>query len=273
LLPTHYFLVTFTLPAELRPLARSHQRTIYNLLFGAASQALLKLAQDPRFCGGLIGMVGVLHTWTRNLRYHPHLHFIVTGGGLTHDRRWRAARKDFLVPVKALSPIFRAKFRQQLGQNDLFQQVKPQVWQQDWVVHSQPIGTGLAAFKYLAPYIFRVAISNHRIIKLENGHVTFKYKDSATKQIRFATITAAEFIRRFLQHVLPDRFIKVRYYGLLSPAHRPLLKQARQQLAAATAKVKPDEFITTSPLTQLSCPHCGGPLTLLSPLAPRGRAP
>ena len=137
---------------------------------------------------------------------------------MTHDRRWRAARKDFLVPVKALSPIFRAKFREQLGQNDLFQQLKPQVWQQDWLVHSEPIGSGLAAFKYLAPYIFRVAISNHRIIKLENDHVTFKYKDSATKQIRFATITAAEFIRRFLQHVLPDRFIKVRYALASSPA-------------------------------------------------------
>jgi len=273
LLPTHYFLVTFTLPAELRSLARSHQRTIYNLLFRAASQALLKLTQDPRFCGGLIGMVAVLHTWTRALLYHPHVHFIVAGGGLTPDRRWRAARKDFLVPVKALSPIFRAKFREQLGQSDLFPQVKAQVWQQDWVVHSQPIGSGQSAFKYLAPYIFRVAISNHRIIKLENDQVTFKYKDSATKQIRFATVTVEEFIRRFLQHVLPDRFIKVRYYGLLSPAHRPLLKQARQQLAAATAKVKPDEFITTSPPTQLSCPHCGGPLTLLSPLAPRGRAP
>ena len=273
LLPTHYFLVTFTLPAELRRLARSHQRTIYNLLFGAASQALLKLAQDPRFCGGLIGMVGVLHTWTRALLYHPHVHFIVTGGGLNQDRRWRAARKDFLVPVKALSAIFRAKFRELLGQSDLFQQVPGKVWRQHWVVHSQPIGTGLAAFKYLAPYIFRVAISNHRIIKLNDGYVTFKYKESSTKQIKFATITAAEFIRRFLQHVLPERFVKVRYYGLLSPACRPLLQQARHLLSASTAKLKPDEFLTTSPRAQLSCPHCGGPLTLLAPLAPRGRAP
>ena len=143
LLPTHYFLVTFTLPAALRPLARSQQRTIYNLLFRAASQALLQLAQDPRFCGGLIGMVGVLHTWTRALLYHPHVHFIVTGGGLSQDHRWLASRKDFLVPVKALSTIFRAKFREQLRQSDLFQQVPAQVWRQDWVVHSQPIGSGL----------------------------------------------------------------------------------------------------------------------------------
>lgn len=273
LLPTHYFLVTFTLPTELRNLARRHQRTIYNLLFRAAAQALLQLAQDPRFCGGLIGMVGVLHTWTRALRYHPHVHFIVTGGGCNQDRRWLAARKDFLVPVKALSPIFRAKFRELLRHSDLFQQVQVQVWQQDWVVHSQPIGSGLAAFKYLAPYIFRVAISNPRIIKLENSHVTFKYKDSATQQIRFATVSAAEFIRRFLQHVLPDRFVKVRYYGLLSPAYRQLLSQARQLLSSTGAELKCEKLKTTASSTLLSCSHCGGPLILLALLAPRGRAP
>ena len=123
LLPTHHFLVTFTLPAELRPLARSHQKTIYNLLFRASSAALLQLAQDPRFVGGRLGMVGVLHTWTRQLLYHPHVHYIVTGGGLTADGRWRSSRKDFLVPVKALSPIFRAKFRDALKQTELFAQV------------------------------------------------------------------------------------------------------------------------------------------------------
>jgi hypothetical protein len=163
------------------------------------------------------------------------VHFIVTGGGLSQDQRWLAARKDFLVPVKALSLIFRAKFREQLRQSDLFQQVPAPVWQQDWVVHSQPIGSGLPAFKYLAPYIFRVAISNHRIIKLENGHVTFKYKDSTSKQIRFATVTAVEFMRRFLQHVLPERFVKVRYYGLLAPAYRQLLPQARHYFQPLSA--------------------------------------
>jgi ribosomal protein L37AE/L43A len=273
LLPTHYFLVTFTLPAELRAIARSHQKLIYNLLFRTASQALLKLAQDQRFIGGLIGMVGVLHTWTRALLYHPHVHFIVSGGGLTQDRRWLASRKDFLVPVKALSPIFRAKFQEQLRQSDLFQQVPKQVWQQAWVVHSQPIGSGLAAFKYLAPYIFRVAISNQRIIKLNDGRVTFKYKDSATRQIRFATVTAEEFMRRFLQHVLPDRFVKVRYYGLLSPAFRQLLPQVRQLLSSNTGKLKRAELKTTAPSALLLCTHCGGPLIPLAPLAPRGRDP
>ena len=273
LLPTHHFLVTFTLPAELRSIARSNQRMIYNLLFRAASQALLKLAQDQRFIGGLIGMVGVLHTWTRALLYHPHVHFIVTGGGLSQDRRWLAARKDFLVPVKALSPIFRAKFQEQLRKSDLFRQVPARVWQQAWVVHSQPIASGLAAFKYLAPYIFRVAISNHRIIKLKEDHVTFKYKDSASKQIRFATVSATEFIRRFLQHVLPERFVKVRYYGLLSPAYRQLLAQVRQLLSSSAAEPKREELKTTAPSALLSCPHCGGPLILLALLTPRGRAP
>jgi ribosomal protein L37AE/L43A len=273
LLPVHHFLVTFTLPAELRTLARSHQKTIYNLLFRASAATLQQLAQDPRFVGARLGMVGVLHTWTRQLLFHPHVHYIVTGGGLTDDRRWRSARKDFLVPVKALSPIFRAKFRDALKQTELFTQVPAQVWQKAWVVHSEPVGSGIQAFQYLAPYIFRVAISNNRLCTLHDGQVTFTYKESATDQLKRSTLTAEEFIRRFLQHVLPPRFIKVRYYGLLSPAHRQLLHKARQLLSASSANLKHQALNTTHPLALLTCPHCGGPLTLLSPLAPRGRPP
>jgi len=273
LLPTHHFLVTFTLPEELRALARSHQKTIYNLLFRASSAALQQLAQDPRFVGGRLGMVGVLHTWTRQLLYHPHVHYIVTGGGLSDDGRWRSSRKDFLVPVKALSPIFRAKFRDALKQTELFAQVPAPVWQKNWVVHSEPVGAGTQAFKYLAPYIFRVAISNRRLEKLQHGQVTFSYKESATDQLKHCTITAEEFIRRFLQHVLPNRFIKVRYYGLLSPAHRQRLHKARQLLSATTSNLKCEDVKPTPPPPMLSCPHCRAPLTLLGPLAPRGRAP
>ena len=273
LLPVTHFLVTFTLPAELRVLARSHQKTIYNSLFRASSAALLQLAQDSRFVGGRLGMVGVLHTWTRQLLFHPHVHYIVTGGGLTADGRWRSSRKDFLLPVKALSPIFRAKFRDALMQTELFAQVPAQVWQKDWVVHSEPAGSGQQAFQYLAPYIFRVAISNNRIRSLDQGAVTFSYKESATDQLKRCTVTAQEFIRRFLQHVLPNRFIKVRYYGLLNPAHRQLLLKARQRLSATTSKLKRQEVKTSASLAVLSCPHCGGPLTRLRPLAPRGRAP
>jgi len=273
LLPTHHFLVTFTLPAELRPLARSHQKTIYNLLFRTSSAALQQLAQDPRFVGARLGMVGVLHTWTRQLLYHPHVHYIVTGGGLTDDGRWRSSRKDFLLPVEALSPIFRAKFRDALKQTELFAQVPPRVWRKDWVVHAEPVGSGTQAFQYLAPYVFRVAISNNRLCTLHDGQVTFTYKESATDQFKRSTLTAEEFIRRFLQHVLPPRFIKVRYYGLLSPAHRQLLLKARQLLSASITKLKNQALNTTHSLTRLTCPHCGGPLSLLSPLAPRGRAP
>jgi hypothetical protein len=273
LLPTHHFLVTFTLPAELRALARSHQKTIYNLLFRASAAALQQLAQDPRFVGARLGMVGVLHTWTRQLLYHPHVHYLVTGGGLTDDGRWRPSRKDFLLPVKALSPIFRAKFRDALKQTQLFIQVPPCVWRKDWVVHSEPVGSGTQAFQYLAPYVFRVAISNNRLRSLQQGAVTFSYKESATDQLKRCTLSAEEFIRRFLQHVLPPRFIKVRYYGLLSPAHRQLLLKARQLLSPTTTKLKSAAVSITAPLALLTCPHCHGPLTLLSPLAPRGRAP
>jgi len=281
LLPTHHFLVTFTLPAELRALARSNQKTIYHLLFRTASQALLKLAQDPRFVGARPGLVGVLHTWTRQLLYHPHVHYIVTGGGLADDGSWKFSRSDFLVPVKALSVIFRAKFRDELKKTALFTAVAAGVWKKKWVVHSEPVGSGLSAFKYLAPYIFRVAISNNRLVKFEPGQVTFSYKESATDRIKHCTLTAEEFIRRFLQHVLPPRFIKVRYYGLLSPRHRHLLIQARQALAAATAPSSlslaldsPSAFGNLQAARPpLRCPHCGNPLTLLGPLKPKARSP
>jgi hypothetical protein len=271
LLPIAHFLVTFTLPAQLRALARSNQKTIYNLLFRASSAALLQLAQDPRFVGARLGMVGVLHTWTRQLLYSPHVHYIVTGGGLTDDGRWRSSRKDFLVPVKALSRMFRAKFRDELKKTQLCAHLEQRVWHKDWVVHSEPVGSGAQAFQYLAPYIFRVAISNNRIRKLENGRVTFAYKESATDQLRHCTLDAQEFIRRFLQHVLPPRFIKIRYYGLLSPAQRQLLQKARQLLSVTTSKLKNAVLKPIQPL--LTCPQCRAPLTLLGPLAPRGRAP
>lgn len=141
------------------------------------------------------------------------------------------------------------------------------------MVHSEPVGSGLKAFQYLAPYIFRVALSNNRLHKLEQGQVTFAYKESASDQLKHCTISAAEFIRRFLQHVLPPRFLKVRYYGLLSPVRRQLLLKARQLLRATTSKLKSEDVKPTQPLALLSCPHCGLPLMLLGPLTPRGRAP
>jgi hypothetical protein len=271
LLPVTHFLVTFTLPEELRSLARANQKIVYNLLFRASSEALQQLALDPRFIGGRIGMVGVLHTWTRDLIYHPHIHYIVTGGGLAEDGRWNSSRPDFLLPVKALSPIFRAKFRDQLKKTGLFYQMDQRVWTKAWVVHSEPVGSGRAAFKYLAPYVFRVAISNNRILKLEDGQVTFKYKESATDRIKSCTIPAEEFIRRFLQHVLPNRFIKLRYYGLLSPGNREMFNQARKSLGtdsleSTRADTDPGEQQRTP---APCCPSCGTVLTLIRELKRR----
>jgi hypothetical protein len=271
LLPVPHFLVTFTIPEELRAVARSNQRTIYNILFRASSEALQKLALDPKFLGARIGMVGVLHTWTRQLLYHPHVHYIVTGGGLSQKGRWRQSRQDFLVPVKALSIIFRAKLRDHLKKIQLFSLVDPGVWTKAWVVHCEPVGSAVSAFKYLAPYIFRVAISNNRILKLEDGQVTFSYKESANDQWRSLQVTGEEFIRRFLQHVLPPRFIKVRYYGLLSPGNRHLLEKARSLLASRRTKATAP--IAKEPSQTPRCPHCGHRLSLLRILRPRGGFP
>jgi hypothetical protein len=274
LLPVGYFMVTFTLPEELRSVARAHQQVIYNSLFRASAEALLELASDHRFVGGKLGAVGVLHTWTRDLFYHPHVHYIATGGGLSADGRWRTSRQDFLVHVKPLSILFRAKFRDLLKQTDLFQLVDPQIWCKDWVVHSQPVGSGEAAFKYLAPYIFRVALSNRRILALEDGQVTFSYTDSATEQTRCSTIPAEEFIRRFLQHVLPKGFVKVRYYGLLAAANRHLLDQARQLLTTTAQSIPAKaDCQGKDPVDPPRCPKCGAVLRLVERLQPKTRWP
>jgi hypothetical protein len=269
LLPIQHFMVTFTIPEELRSVARSNQRLIYDLLFRASADALLELAADPRFVGGKIGMVGVLHTWTRDLLYHPHVHYIATGRGLSPDGQWLKSRRDFLVHVRPLSILFRAKFRDLLARTDLFQSIPAEVWDKDWVVHCQPVGSGHAAFKYLAPYIFRVAIGNKRIIKLENGFVTFSYKESATDRIKFATVSAEEFIRRFLQHVLPDHFVKVRYYGLLSPSNRRLIAQARKTLRAGNAARYNFSSDSTAKSQPVVCPACGSALKLIQRLKPQ----
>jgi hypothetical protein len=199
LLPVPYFMVTFTLPEGLRTLARTNQRQVYDLLFQTSAAALQTLAADPRFVGGQLGFLGVLQTWSRDLTYHPHVHYLVPGGGLSADgQTWLRARNAFFVHVKPLSRLFRAKFRAALQQTGLTGQVPPLVWRQEWVVHCQPVGTGETALTYLAPYIFRVALSNRRILKLQDGQVTFRYRESNTRRWKTATLPAEEFIRRSL---------------------------------------------------------------------------
>ncbi|NIS83592.1 MAG: IS91 family transposase [Anaerolineales bacterium] len=276
LLPTPYFMVTFTLPADLKQVARSNQKSLYNILFRTSAAALQQLAQDPRFVGGRIGMVGVLHTWTRDLSYHPHVHYLVPAGALAPDgQRWLPARKDFLVHVKPLSILFRAKFRDELKKTPLFDLVPAETWTKDWVVHCQPVGSGVAALKYLAPYIFRVAISNNRILKVENDQVTFRYQDSDTEATRHCTLNAEEFIRRFLQHVLPKGFVKVRYYGFFSHGNRHLLNQIRRLLGNAnTAKqTTPQQAHPASQDRALRCPKCGQAMRLIETLQPKRHRP
>ena len=279
LLPVPYFMVTFTLPAALHEVARLHQKTVYNILFRTSAAALQTLARDARYVGGQIGMVGVLHTWGRNLSYHPHVHYLVPAGGLATDgQQWLPARRNFLVPVKALSILFRAKFRDALQRNGLFDQVPPEVWQQDWDVHCQPVGKGVGALKYLAPYIFRVAISNRRILKVANGNVTFRYRESDTGCWRTCTLAAEEFLRRFLQHVLPKGFVKVRYYGLFNPSLRYQLPRIRLVLAVAgeetdtphEAQAQPEGG---GPGACVPCPKCGHAMHWVKRLRPSARCP
>ncbi len=269
LLPTHYFLVTFTLPGEMRPIARSNQKVFYNLLFKSSAAALKKLAKDPRFIGGDIGMMGGLHTWQRDMGYHPHVHFIVPGGGLSPDRsQWLPSKADFFVPVKALSVIFRAKFRDALKKTDHFDTIPANVWRKNWVVHCKPVGNGNSALKYLAPYIYRIAITNNRIEKLENGQVTYGFKKSDTGEWKTATLPVFDFIHRFLQHVLPKGFVKIRYYGFLSPGTRNLLAVAKH----LTGDSWHCSDATPTPGKPYICPDCGAKLHWVKSLPKLARA-
>jgi hypothetical protein len=275
LLPCPYFLVTFTLPAELREVARSHQRPVYGALFRASSEALRAVMADPKFIGtARPGFFGVLHTWGRALEYHPHVHYVVPGGGLSADGdRWLASRAGFLVPVKPLSIVFRAKFRDRLRDEGLLESVAPAAWDRDWVVHCQPAGDGRQSLRYLAPYVFRVAIGDHRIVSCDGGRVTFTYRKVGSNRRRNMTLDAMEFLRRFLQHVLPSGLPKVRHYGFLSPAAAVSLDPVRWLIAlwagltyvlhSARAEVAP-------PPGGPRCPTCGGRLVWLGILPAAG---
>jgi hypothetical protein len=268
LLPCPYFLVTFTLPAELRALARSHQRVVYAALFEASSEALRALSADPKFIGtDRMGFFGVLHTWGRTLDYHPHVHYVVPGGGLSADGScWLPSRTDFLVPVQALSIVFRAKFRNILRREGLLDLAGPAAWRRDWVVHSQAAGDGRASLHYLASYVFRVAIGDHRIVSCDDGKVTFTYRRVGSNRARKMTLDATEFIRRFLQHVLPAGFQKVRHFGFLSPncgialeAVRWLVTMHTGAIFALVAKGAKGPTTTAAP----RCPTCGGAMSVL----------
>jgi hypothetical protein len=270
LLRVPYFLLTFTLPHTFHEVARSHQSLLYDLLFKSSAAATQQLAQDPRWIGGQVGMVGMLHTWGRNLAYHPHIHYLVPAGGWNETQhRWLPSRYNFLLPVRALSRLFRGKLQQALRETDCYVRIPTTVWQQDWVVHCEGVGSGLNALKYLAPYIFRVALSNNRLLKLENDRVTFRYRDTESGAEKRCSLGVHEFIHRFLQHVLPKGFVKVRYYGFFAATRRARLASLRQYLATLTpsAETQP-ETDQTQVQSKLLCPQCGHPMLFQHTLAP-----
>lgn len=281
LLPVIYFHVVFTLPRELRRLVRKHQKVLYSVLIKAAAEALMKLAADPKYIGGKIGILSVLHTWTSANIFHPHAHCLVPGGGVSPDGNfWILSNNKFLVPVKALSPIFRAKFLEMAQDALPCLKLPKEVWEKDWVVHCKPTVQGAdKVLQYLGRYVHRVAITNNRILKVENEEVTFRYKKTQKRKSRWVsywdtmTLPVMEFMRRFLQHVPPKGFHKVRYYGLLSPANRPLLRQV-QLLLAGDDRTKTDEKpeVGDNPApcdSTRRCRHCGKGFMIVVATLPR----
>ena len=237
LLPCDHYLLTFTLPSALRAVARAHPRVVYTGLLRAAAATVQELAADPHWVGGTVGILAVLHTWSRTLESHPHAHLLVTAGGLAPDgKTWiKPAHVRFLMPGYALSPRFRARLRAALRRAGLLDAVDPRVWRRRWTVHVQQIGTGQHAALYLSRYIYRVALTNQRLERFANGHVTFRYTHARTGETRRVTLPTDRFLARFVQHVLPRGFPKVRSYGLLSPGRKPQLERARQVLLAHAA--------------------------------------
>jgi len=289
LLPVPYFLLTFTVPAGLRRWIRSHPAQGYDLLLAASSQALQDLAQNPKRLGATLGMLGVLHTWTRTLEYHPHVHYLVPGGGLSRDQRqWVPTRPAFLLPVKALSDRCRTLFREALQKQmpEALAELPAQVWQQRWVVHSAAVGSGQKALRYLSRYVFKTATGNRPLQLLPNGRLRWPFRQSGTGRWRHIDLEPFEFIRRFLQHVLPSHFHRVRRFGWLHPASRTKLKRVRallkippllsdaEQAAWQVPAARPLPGATPAaqpPLPNpaaLRCPRCGRPLRLIAQWSP-----
>lgn len=241
LLPIGYFHVVFTLPEELRPLALRNQKVVYKLFFRAVSETIKELTADCKHLGAEVGFIALLHTWSQTLMDHPHIHCIVTGGGLSVDgKRWIPCKDEFFLPVKVLSRLFRGKFLAYLkeayakGEMDFSGKIVPlkekrtfnsllnDLYGQEWVVYCKPpFPNAEKVMQYLARYTHRVAISNNRLLNLEGGRVTFRYRDrNDDDRVKLMNLDVSEFIRRFLMHILPDGFMKIRHYGILSNRNR-----------------------------------------------------
>jgi predicted Zn-ribbon and HTH transcriptional regulator len=285
LLPVGYYHLIFSLPHSLVPLVWQNKKFLFALLFETAAATLLEVAADPKHLGAEIGFLSILHTWGQTLQPHPHLHCVVPGGGLSPDhQRWIASRTHFFLPVKVLSRVFRGKFVAGLrraaesGQlafhGECLPLANPQafaaflrtLFRQDWVVYAKPpFGGPEHVLQYLARYTHRVAISNHRILAVTDSHVTFRWKDYAHgSRHRTMTLTGKEFLRRFVQHVLPKGFPRVRYFGCLANRRRknllPLCRLLLTQIPPATAGAPPNEAAVWL------CPSCHGPMQIVERL-------
>jgi hypothetical protein len=273
-LPGPHFLVTCTVPETLRPFIRSQQRLADQAMCKASSQALKRLAQEERFIGpNLPGFTGILHTWGRQLQSHPPIHYLVPGGGLSEDRTtWLPSRAHFYVPVKALSPIYRALCKEAMEQAGLLAQIDPLVWHTNWNVHSQANPNGHTAFKSLAPYVFKVALSNSRIVSLTDRTVTFTYRQPGSSRPRPTHLDGMECLRRFLQHGLPDGFMKVRHFGFLHASCALPPDPLRLMIVQAhPLDCKPTQSGPPAPLATL-CPTCGAPMRVVMRLWTSNRA-
>jgi hypothetical protein len=286
LLPTPYVHVVFTLPHLLAPLALQNKKLIYGLLFRTSAETLIKIARDPKHLGAEIGFFSVLHTWNQKLEHHPHVHCVVPAGGLSPDHsHWIKPRYSFFLPVKVLGRVFRGKFVAGLkqayadhrlgfhGQLQFLARPKAfaawirQSFRQDWVVYSKPpFGGADHALRYLGNYTHRVAISNHRLVALAHGKVTFRWRDSAHhNKRRLMSLTVDEFLRRFLLHLLPPHFVRIRHFGILANRNRKALLPLCFHLLDSQAAQSPSPILLPAdprpPLT--NCPICGGVMVLI----------
>lgn len=265
LLPVPYYLVTFTVPEQLRPTIRSNQKLLYPRLIREAAYALLDVGREHKDLGAELGVLAVLQTWTRDLRFHPHVHCVVPGGGLSEDHlRWvRAKSSDYFLPQAVLAKRFRTRLKQALQQADakLFLQVPRQAWRLNWVADVQPVGSGEPALKYLAAYVYRTAFSTEKIVADDGQHVTFRYRDH-TGQSQQLTLTAEKFLHRFLQHVLPRGLQRVRHFGWLSAAAKERFERVR-----ALLDWQPPQALPPGPAVVPQCPCCKKPMQLLGRLA------
>lgn len=276
LLPVPYFFATFTLPEAFRTLFRSHQKFCYSLFFEASAQALKDLAANKRFVGGQIGFFGVLQTWAADLFYHPHIHYIIPGVALSNDHKhWiKIKNKKFLVHVLPLGIRFKTLFKQALEKKnpELFSNVPDSVWRQDWVVHCEPAGYGREVIQYVAPYIYRTAMTDHRFLVLHDDQtVSFLYKDNETKKREPCRLEVMEFIGRYLQHVLPNGFVKVRYFGLMGANQGRLLQQLKWLILKSLSKKEQACFLAIDfklRKKQMLCKCCGSSLVFVGILQP-----